>query len=204
MTNSKKGLLIGAAVILFWILITAIWVISTYNGLIETREEVNKAWSNVENQYQRRLDLIPNLVNTVKGAADFEKSTLEAVTQARANATGIRINANELTPEKMQEFQQAQAQLSGSLSRLLAVAENYPQLKAMESFNGLRDELAGTENRINESRRQFNESAKSYNISRSKFPRVLIANLMGFTEKPYFKSDNGAEKAPTVDFGKGN
>ncbi|MFM9051652.1 MAG: LemA family protein [Bacteroidota bacterium] len=202
MNSSKKIILIGSAVLLFWILITAIWAISSYNGLIESREDVNKAWSNVENQYQRRLDLIPNLVSTVKGAADFEKSTLEAVTQARANATGIRINANELTPEKMEQFQQAQAQLSGSLSRLLAVAENYPQLKAMESFNGLRDELAGTENRINESRRQFNESAKSYNTSRAKFPRVLIANLMGFSEKPYFKSDSGAEKAPQVEFGK--
>jgi len=187
----------------------AIWIvlgillllsISGYNGLVSSRESVNTAWANVENVYQRRADLIPNLVNTVKGAADFEKSTLEAVTQARANATSIHLDANNLTPEKLQQYQQAQAQLSGALGRLLAVAENYPQLKAVQNFQDLQAQLEGTENRINEARRQFNEAAQAYNTSRQKFPRNILANLFGFKEKPYFEADKGSEKAPTVKF----
>ncbi len=171
-----------------------------YNGLVGSRENVNKAWANVETSYQRRADLVPNLVSTVKGAADFEKSTLEAVTQARANATSMHIDANDLTPEKLQQFQQAQSQLSGALGRLLAVAENYPQLKAVQGFQDLQAQLEGTENRINEARRQFNEAAQSYNTSRQKFPRVIIANLFGFKDKPYYEADKGSEKAPTVKF----
>lgn len=171
-----------------------------YNGLIGSRENVNKAWANVETSYQRRADLIPNLVNTVKGAADFEKSTLEAVTNARANATSIHLDANDLTPEKLQQYQQAQAQLSGALGRLLAVAENYPQLKAVQNFQDLQAQLEGTENRINEARRQFNEAAQEYNTGRQKFPRVIIASLFGFKDKPYFEADKGSEKAPTVKF----
>jgi LemA protein len=171
-----------------------------YNGLVGSRENVNKAWANVETSYQRRADLIPNLVNTVKGAADFEKSTLEAVTQARANATSVHVDGNDLTPEKLQQFQQAQSQLSGALGRLLAVAENYPQLKAVQGFQDLQAQLEGTENRINEARRQFNEAAQSYNVSRQKFPRNILANLFGFKEKPYFEADKGSEKAPTVKF----
>ncbi|MFM7217178.1 MAG: LemA family protein [Bacteroidota bacterium] len=194
MFNYKKLILPGILILLI------IWVIAAYNGLIESREKVNRSWADVENQYQRRSDLIPNLVSTVKGVADFEKSTLESVTQARANATGIRLDANNLTPEKLQQYQQAQAQLSGALSRLLAVAENYPQLKATESFRELQSQLEGTENRINVERKNYNEAAQLYNVGRMKFPRVIIANLMGFQDKPYFQSDKGAEKAPSVQF----
>jgi LemA protein len=175
-------------------------VIMGYNGLVGSRETVNKAWANVETSYQRRADLIPNLVNTVKGAADFEKSTLTAVMEARSKATSIRIDPNNITPEKLQEYQAAQAQVGGALSRLLAVAENYPQLKATQNFSELQAQLEGTENRINEARRQYNEAAQSYNTSRSKFPRVVIAGLFGFKERAYFESDKGAEKAPTVKF----
>ena len=175
-------------------------VIAGYNGLVGSRESVNKAWANVETSYQRRADLIPNLVNTVKGAADFEKSTLTAVMEARSRATSIRIDPNNMTPEKLQEYQAAQAQVGGALSRLLAVAENYPQLRAVESFNQLQAQLEGTENRINEARRQYNEAAQAYNTSRSKFPRVMIAGLFGFKERPYFEADKGSEKAPKVQF----
>lgn len=185
-----------------WIVLglLVLFSISSYNGLVTSRETVNKTWSNVENQYQRRSDLIPNLVSTVKGAADFEKSTLTAVMEARANATSIRIDPNNMTPAKLQEYQAAQSQVGGALSRLLAVAENYPQLKAVESFNQLQAQLEGTENRINEARRQFNDAAQGYNTSRSKFPRVLFAGLFGFKERPYFEADKGTEKAPSVKF----
>src|SRR6188768_3918541 len=164
-----------------WIIIGVVilWLMSLYNGLVGSREGVNSKWSNVEAQYQRRSDLIPNLVATVKGAADFEKSTLEAVTQARANATSIKIDPNDLTPEKLQQFQQAQAQLSSALGRLLAVAEAYPQLKSVQNFSELQAQLEGTENRINEARRQYNEAAQGYNTTRAKFPRNIVANLFG-------------------------
>lgn len=185
-----------------WIVLglLVLFSIRSYNGLVTSRETVNKTWSNVENQYQRRSDLIPNLVSTVKGAADFEKSTLTAVMEARANATSIRIDPNNMTPEKLQQYQAAQSQVGGALSRLLAVAENYPQLKAVESFNQLQAQLEGTENRINEARRQFNDASQGYNTSRSKFPRVLFAGLFGFKERPYFEADKGTEKAPSVKF----
>ncbi|MCX6291280.1 MAG: LemA family protein [Bacteroidetes bacterium] len=186
---------------IIWIVLGVIVLggVSMYNGLVGSRESVNQAWANVQTQYQRRADLIPNLVATVKGAADFEKSTIQAVIEARAKATQITINANDLTPEKLQQFQQAQSQLSGALGRLLAVAENYPQLKAVGNFSELQSQLEGTENRISESRRQYNEAAQSYNASRQKFPRVILANLFGFTDKPYFEADKGSEKAPSVD-----
>lgn len=187
---------------IIWIVLAVLvlWVISGYNGLVSTRESVNKVWANVEAQYQRRSDLIPNLVNTVKGVADFEKSTLTAVMEARSKATSIQIDPNNMTPEKLQEFQQAQAQVGGALGRLLAVAENYPQLKATENFKELQSQLEGTENRINEARRQYNEAAQAYNTSRLKFPKNLIAGMFGFKERPYFEADKGAEKAPTVKF----
>src|SRR3954468_17368006 len=171
-----------------WVIIgiVVLWLMSLYNGLISGRENVNSKWANVEAQYQRRADLIPNLVNTVKGAANFEKTTLEDVIQARANATSIKIDANDLTPEKLQEFQKAQAQLGGALGRLLAVAENYPQLKAVGNFSELQAQLEGTENRINEARRQYNEAAQAYNVSRQNFPRNIFAGMFGFKEKPYF------------------
>ncbi|HQW22112.1 MAG TPA: LemA family protein [Bacteroidia bacterium] len=187
---------------LIWIIlgVLILFSITSYNGLVGSRESVNKAWANVETQYQRRSDLIPNLVNTVKGAADFEKSTLTAVMEARSKATSIRIDPNNMTPEKLQEFQAAQSQVGGALGRLLAVAENYPQLKAVESFNTLQAQLEGTENRITESRRQYNEAAQDYNASRSKFPRVIFASLFGFNTRPYFEADKGSEKAPEVKF----
>jgi LemA protein len=187
---------------IIWIVLGlfVIWLFSGYNGLVSGRETVNKAWGNVETQYQRRADLIPNLVATVKGAADFEKSTLTAVTEARAKATSIQVDPNKLTPEKLQEFQQAQGALSSALGRLLAVAENYPQLQAVQGFRDLQAQLEGTENRINEARRQFNEAAQAYNVSISTFPRVLYAGLLGFKSKPYFESDKGAAKAPEVKF----
>ena len=185
-----------------WIIIAVVllWFMSLYNGLVGSREAVNSKWANVEAQYQRRSDLIPNLVSTVKGAADFEKSTLEAVISARASATQIKIDPDNLTPEKLQQFQQAQGQVSSALGRLLAVAENYPQLKAVGNFSELQAQLEGTENRINEARRQFNEAAQGYNTSRQKFPRVIVASLFGFKEKPYFQADAGSEKAPSVKF----
>lgn len=185
-----------------WIIIAVVllWFMSLYNGLVGSREAVNSKWANVEAQYQRRSDLIPNLVSTVKGAADFEKSTLEAVISARASATQIKIDPDNLTPEKLQQFQQAQGQVSSALGRLLAVAENYPQLKAVGNFSELQAQLEGTENRINEARRQFNEAAQGYNTSRQKFPRVIVASLFGFKEKPYFQADAGSEKAPAVKF----
>ncbi|HNP99613.1 MAG TPA: LemA family protein [Bacteroidia bacterium] len=187
---------------LIWIILGLLVIIgiTSYNGLVSSREIVNKAWANVETQYQRRSDLIPNLVNTVKGAADFEKSTLEAVVEARAKATSIQIDPNNITPEKLAEFQAAQAQVSGALGRLLAVAENYPQLKAVQNFSDLQAQLEGTENRITEARRQYNEAAQSYNTGRSRFPKVIFASMFGFKERPYFEADKGAEKAPTVKF----
>ncbi len=185
-----------------WIIIAVVllWFMSLYNGLVGSREAVNSKWANVEAQYQRRSDLIPNLVSTVKGAADFEKSTLEAVISARASATQIKIDPDNLTPEKLQQFQQAQGAVSSALGRLLAVAENYPQLKAVGNFSELQAQLEGTENRINEARRQFNEAAQGYNTTRQKFPRIIVASLFGFKEKPYFQADAGSEKAPAVKF----
>jgi len=185
-----------------WIVLGILVLIGVggYNGLVGSRESVNKAWADVEGQYQRRADLIPNLVSTVKGAADFEKSTLTAVMEARAKATSIQIDPNNMTPEKLQEYQQAQAQVGGALGRLLAVAENYPQLRAVESFNMLQSQLEGTENRISVERRNYNDAARNYNASRSTFPRVILASLFGFKERPYFEADQGSEKAPSVKF----
>ena len=187
---------------IIWIVLGVLILIGIggYNGLVGSRETVNKAWANVEGAYQRRADLIPNLVSTVKGVADFEKSTLTAVIEARAKATSVRIDPTNMTPEKLQEYQAAQSQVGGALSRLLAVSENYPQLRAVESFNQLQAQLEGTENRINEARRQYNEAAQSYNTSRAKFPRVILASLFGFKDRPYFEADKGSEKAPSVKF----
>lgn len=170
----------------------------SHNSLVSLNENVNLAWGNVESQYQRRADLVGNLVNTVKGAADFEKSTLEAVTDARARATSIQVDPNKLTPEKLQEFQQAQGALSTAIGRLLAVAENYPQLKAVEAFRDLQAQLEGTENRINEARRQFNEAARNYNVGKKTFPRSLFAG--GYEDRGYFEAEKGTEKAPKVQF----
>lgn len=173
---------------------------NSYNGMVTKEEMVKKAWGQVENVYQRRMDLIPNLVNTVKGAANFEQSTLEKVIQARANATSVKIDASNLSPEMMQKFQAAQGELSSALSRLMAVAEAYPDLKATQNFSELQAQLEGTENRIATERGKFNEVVQDYNSSIRRFPSNIFAGMFGFTQKGYFEADKGAEKAPTVDF----
>ncbi|ARK11261.1 LemA family protein [Fibrivirga algicola] len=174
---------------------------SSYNGLVDKDTNVDKYWSQVQTQYQRRADLIPNLVRTVQGVAEFEKSTLQSVIQARANATGINLNADQLTPENIQKFQAAQDQLSGSLSRLLAVAESYPQLKATQNFSELQAQLEGTENRIAVARNDFNTAATDYNKSVRSFPNNIFAGIFGFPRKGLFEASAAAQNAPTVDFG---
>lgn len=171
-----------------------------YNTMVEKQEATESAWSNVENQYQRRADLIPNLVNTVKGYATHEKSTFEAVTQARSQASSIQLSAEDLTEENLEKFQQAQDALGASLGRLLAVAEAYPELKANENFRDLQAQLEGTENRIAVERRNFNETAQDYNKYIKSFPQLIVAKIFGFNAKPYFKAQAGAENAPTVNF----
>lgn len=181
--------------------ILVIFGISSYNGLVQKQQEVNQAWAQVENQYQRRSDLIPNLVNTVKGAANFEKQTLTNVIEARSKATSIQLSASDLNnPQKLQQFQQAQQQLSGALSRLMVTVERYPELKANQNFRDLQTQLEGTENRIATERRRFNQTVQNYDTSIKKFPTNLFANLFGFQEKAYFKAEKGAEKAPEVNF----
>lgn len=172
----------------------------SYNGLVKEREQVNSAWAQVENVYQRRADLIPNLVNTVKGVADFEKSTLEAVVQARASATSVKLDANNLDEAGLKRFQAAQDGLSSALSRLLVVSENYPNLKANQNFSELQSELAGSENRIANERRKFNEVVQSYNTKVASFPTNLYAGMFGFTPKAYFQAAQGSDKAPEVNF----
>ncbi len=172
-----------------------------YNKLVTLEEGVNSAWSQVENQYQRRADLIPNLVSTVQGSADFEKSTLTEVTDARSRVGQIKLSADDLSdPEKFQAFQKAQDQLSSALSRLLVVSENYPQLKSNENFLQLQSQLEGTENRISVERRRFNETVQNYNTEIRSFPTMIVAKIFGFKDKEYFKSVAGSEKAPDVNF----
>jgi LemA protein len=171
-----------------------------YNRLVEQDESINQQWAQVENAYQRRADLIPNLVNTVKGYADFEQKTLTDVVEARAKATGINVDANNLSPEAVQNFQAAQDQLSGALSRLMVVVEKYPDLKANQNFLELQSQLEGTENRIAFERKKFNDAVGLYNTSVRRFPRNIIASIFGFDKKGYFEADKGAEKAPEVQF----
>jgi len=171
-----------------------------YNGLVSKDETVKESWAKVESQYQRRADLIPNLVNTVKGAADFEKSTLTAVIEARAKATQTTISADQLTPENIQKFQGAQDQLGGALSRLLVSVERYPELKANQNFLELQAQLEGTENRITVARNDFNTVVKDYNQEVRTFPTNLFAGVFGFAQKGYFTATAGSEKAPTVKF----
>ncbi|MDX1548776.1 MAG: LemA family protein [Rhodothermales bacterium] len=174
---------------------------TTWNSLVSEEEQVEQAWADVESTYQRRADLIPNLVNTVQGAADFERETLEAVTDARARATSINLTADDLAdPARLQAYQEAQAQLSGALGRLLAVAENYPQLRATEAFRDLQAQLEGTENRINVARSRYNEAVRAYNTRVRRFPAALFAGVFGFDRRAPFEADEGAEQAPTVDF----
>ena len=192
----KKSTIILIAVIA----IAAIWGVSAYNGLVKMDESVSTAWSNVENQYQRRADLIPNLVNTVKGYASHEKETFEAVVSARSKATQMTVDADNLTPEKLQEYQKAQGEIGAALGRLLAITENYPELKANENFKELQAQLEGTENRISVERRNFNEVARSYNTAIRTFPKSLLAGMFGFEKRPYFEAEEGANKAPEVKF----
>lgn len=174
---------------------------SSYNGLVDKDTNVDKYWSQVQTQYQRRADLIPNLVRTVQGVANFEKSTLQSVIEARASATSIKLSADQLTPENIQKFQAAQDQLGGSLSRLLAVSENYPQLRATQNFSELQAQLEGTENRIAVARNDFNTAATDYNKSVRSFPNNIFAGIFGFARKGLFEASAAAQSAPTVDFG---
>ena len=180
--------------------IIVLWITGMYNGFVAAEEEVESAWSQVENQYQRRADLVPNLVATVKGYAAHEQETLEGVIEARAKATQVTIDPAKATPEQLAAFQAAQGELSQALGRLLAVAENYPDLKANENFRDLQAQLEGTENRITVARQLFNESARNYNTKIRRFPNNILAGMCGFEKKPYFEAEEGASKAPKVEF----
>lgn len=171
-----------------------------YNSMVKLDEKVSSQWAQVENVYQRRADLIPNLVNTVKGYANFEKDVLTAVTEARSKATSVNVDASKLSPEAIQQFQQAQGQLSSSLSKLLVVVEKYPDLKANQNFLELQAQLEGTENRITVERARFNEVTQEYNSTIRSFPNNLTAGMFGFSKKGYFEAEKGAEKAPEVKF----
>jgi len=199
----KKGCLIGLIIagILVLVVIGVIsWGSKIYNGMVTMQESVTSQWGNVQTAYQRRSDLIPNFVNTVKGAANFEQTTLTQVIEARAKATSVTIDPTKMTAENMQQFQQAQGQLSSALSRLMVVVEQYPELKATQNFRDLQVELEGTENRISVERRKFNEVALTYNTYIKRFPQNFLAGMFGFQPKPYFEASPGADKAPEVKF----
>ncbi len=187
-------------IILGIIALIAIWVWTGYNGVISQDENVKKSWNNVQSEYQKRSDLVGQLVNTVKGVANFEQKTLTDVINARSKATSVNINAENLTPEKVAEFQKAQEELKGSLSRLLVVAEQYPQLKATENFSKLQGQLEGIENDVKTSRNAFNEAINTYNVKVRSFPVNVLAGMFGFKAKEGFKADAGTEKAPEVKF----
>lgn len=201
---NKKGCLIGVVILLAVIIVLAVGCLSygikTHNRIVTVEEGVNAQWAKVENQYQRRADLIPNLVNTVKGYASHESQTLEAVIEARARATQISIDADQLSEESLRRFQQAQGELSQALGRLLAVTENYPELKANQNFLELQAQLEGTENRIATERMRYTDCVKEYNTLIRKFPVNLVASIGGFDKKPQFEAEAGAEKAPEVQF----
>mgnify|MGYP000892654035 CR=1 FL=1 len=195
----SKGWII-LIVIIGVILLLVAWAVGINNNLVTKEEGVNSQWANVENVYQRRLDLIPNLVNTVKGVADFEKQTLTDVIEARAKATSVQINPKNLDEGSIQRFQEAQNGVSAALGRLMVVVERYPELKATQNFSELQAQLEGTENRISVERKKFNETAQAYNTYVRRFPNVIFAGMFGFEQKAYFKSAEGAEKAPEVKF----
>lgn len=199
-----KKWLIGLVVLGVIAVIAVSWFVKTRNEMVSMEEQVNQSWSQVENVYQRRLDLIPNLVNTVKGYAIHERETLEKVIQARASASQVSGQAlqNALNdPQSFAKFQEAQGALSSALSRLMVVVERYPDLKANQNFLELQAQLEGTENRISVERRRFNESAQAYNVKIRRFPDALVASISGFSIRPYFSAQEGAEQAPVVDFG---
>jgi LemA protein len=195
----SKGWIILIVVVVVVIILFS-WGKGTFNNLVSREEGVNQQWANVENVYQRRSDLIPNLVNTVKGVANFEQKTLTDVIEARAKATSVQINPKNLDEASLQQFQASQDNLSSALARLMVVVEAYPQLKATQNFSELQAQLEGTENRITVERMKFNEVAKAYNTYRRSFPSNIFAGIFGFGEKPYFKAVAGAEKAPQVQF----
>jgi LemA protein len=196
----KKGCLIPIIIVVFLVIMAFVWGSRVYNGMVTMQENVTSQWGNVETQYQRRADLIPNFVNTVKGAAEFEQSTLTQVIEARAKATQVRVDPENMTPEALQQFQSAQGELSSALGRLMVVVEKYPELRATQNFRDLQVELEGTENRISVERRKFNEVAKTYNTYIRRFPQNFLAGSFGFESKPYFEAMEGAEKAPEVNF----
>jgi LemA protein len=191
-----KGLFIALGIILLIVLMGG----CSYNGMNAASKDVDQKWADVQSSYQRRSDLIPNLVATVKGAANFETTTLTQVIQARASASSIKVDSKDLTPEKLQQFQASQGQLSQALGRLMVVSEQYPQLKANEGFRDLQNQLEGTENRIKVSRDAFNQAAKDYNIKVSNFPTNLLAGMFHFKERPMFQADQNAQNAPKVQF----
>jgi LemA protein len=195
----KRSWIIIGVVIVVIFLVYRLFA-GSYNKMVAFDERVSSSWSQVENVYQRRLDLIPNLVATVKGAADFEQSTLTKVIEARASATQIKIDPKNLTPEAMQKFQSAQGELSSALGRLMVVAEQYPNLKANQNFLSLQEQLESTENRIAIARKDFNDVAKEYNTYIRRFPQNMLSGIYGFSSKAYFAADKGADRAPKVEF----
>jgi LemA protein len=196
-----KGRSLTTIIVIGILVIFLFWGCGGYNNLVKEDEVVKKSWNYVQSQYQRRADLIPNLVNTVKGEANFERGTLEAVINARARATSVQVNPDDLTPEKLQQFQQAQGQLSQALGRLLVVSEQYPNLRANEAFRNLQTQLEGTENRIAVSRNDFNDAVQNYNTKVRTFPTNIFAGVMGFRPREGFTADPGSQNAPRVDFG---
>ncbi|MFC2085326.1 LemA family protein [Bacteroidota bacterium] len=200
----KKGAMIGCgvgAVIIIAIIVFIMWGVGIYNNLVTLDEQVTQAWSQVENQYQRRSDLIPNLVNTVKGVAEFERGTFTAVTEARAKVNQINVSSEILNnPQAFSQFQSAQDNLSSALSRLLVTVENYPELKANQNFLNLQAQLEGTENRVSVERRKFNQSVQNYNTTIRRFPDRFIAGIAGFAEKQYFQASPEAQEVPKVEF----
>lgn len=192
----KKGTIITIAAVAAVVL----WLVGAYNGMVTAEEGVQSAWSQVENVYQRRMDLIPNLVNTVKGYASHEAETLEGIVNARSKATQVTVDPENLTPEELQKFNEAQGELSGALGKLLAITEAYPDLKANQNFLELQAQLEGTENRIATERKKFNEVAMGYNTLIRRFPKSIIASIFGFERKGYFEAQEGADNAPKVEF----
>jgi LemA protein len=195
----KKVLITLGVIVLIGLFLYSFFA-GRYNTMVELQETIPKEWAQVESQYQRRADLIPNLVNTVKGYANFEQETLTKVIEARASATQVKVDPSNITPEQLQQFQQAQNGVSSALSRLLVVAENYPDLKANQNFLDLQAQLEGTENRIAVARNRFNEVVQPYNVYIKRFPNNMLAGMYGFTPKGYFEATQGAENAPTVQF----
>ncbi|WP_096378571.1 LemA family protein [Blattabacterium cuenoti] len=199
----KKNFLMGFSIIFILMFVIILWIANTYNHLVKLNENIKTQWGQVENVYQRRADLIPNLVNTVKGSANFEKDTLNQIIEARAKATSLSINTNDLNQNQINKYQKVQDHLNHSVSRLLLIVENYPNLRSTQNFYELQNQLEGTENRINVERNRFNEKVNNFNIYRNQFPKIIIANLFSkFQEKGYFQSQIGSKKSPIIDFSK--